>query len=208
MNHRMQSVICGMLCWGAPLLAEEFNQQWANKLNLAIQQVASHMEYVEHPELLAMASEIPQAALAHKTALSHHETDPFYHLSLEDWEKDEIHKLLTTLADSNLIKLALRKRSLEKLGKQINHVHPMRFISHAFSNSHLRYCMHQIRKSSFKWDGFIDGFSKRMKEEADRGNLTPYAAGFSHYLNVNVEQVRSYLEDRDFEGLVRFLLKH
>lgn len=132
--------------------------------------------------------------------------DPFYTLPLTDVEMRQIAYIITTLAEKNIFELAFKKRDMEKRGKKINHVHPLRFMGYILSTPHLRKCAREIEKSSFKWDAFVGGFSKRMREEHAKGNVMPYIPGFSDLLGAPTDQVSHYVHKRNFEGLVRHLM--
>ncbi|HSW87438.1 MAG TPA: hypothetical protein VLG49_08085 [Rhabdochlamydiaceae bacterium] len=134
------------------------------------------------------------------------EEDPFLELPIDDNEKKIISSIILTMAEKNVIKLGLMRRTLEKKGKRIHHVHPLRFLGYIFSTPHLRTSMNKIKRSSFKWDGFIDGLSKKMRDEAIDNNLGRFVPGFSRFLNIESEQVMKYIYRQDWEGLVRFLL--
>ena len=58
----------------------------------------------------------------------------------------------------------------------------------------------------FKWDAFISGFSKRMREEHARDNINAHVPGFAHLIGTSEEHVHHYVHKRDFEGLVKSLL--
>lgn len=130
----------------------------------------------------------------------------FYQLSLDIHEKKTIHYIIYTMAHKNVVQLGWKKKSLEKRGKKIQQVHPLRFLGYVFSDRELSYCMHEIKKSHFKWYGFLDGFCKKMKEESRSNNLAPFVAGFAQHLNVDPATVMSYINKDDFEGLVRYLM--
>lgn len=132
--------------------------------------------------------------------------DPFLELPIDDNEKKIISSIIITMAEKNVIKLGLMRRTLEKKGKRIHHVHPLRFLGYIFSTPHLKTSMNKIKRSGFKWDGFIDGLSKKMRDEAGDNNLVRYVPGFSRFLNIESEQVMKYIHRQDWEGLVRFLL--
>lgn len=134
------------------------------------------------------------------------EEDRFDLLALSSSEMRQIHYIITTLAEHNVLELAFKKRDLEKRGKRINQVHPLRFMGYILSTSHLRKCAYEIEKSSFKWDAFVGGFAKRMKEEHARGNVMPYIRGFAELLGAPVDQVIHYVHKKNFEGLVRYLM--
>ncbi len=142
----------------------------------------------------------------HRVAVIGVDTGPFYHLPINEKEKELIEAIVLTMAEKNVFQLAFEKRSLEKKGKRVNGVHPLRFIGHIFSSPELKRAMRTIRKSSFKWDGFLDGFSKRMKLEYEDGNLFPYVSGFSEWIHADPEVVAHYIEKRDWEGLLIALM--
>lgn len=132
--------------------------------------------------------------------------ESFYQLPLTDKEMRFIKSIITTMADKNILQLAFEKNSLEKKGKKINHVHPMRFIGYILSTSALRNNLKTIKKSSFKWDAFIDGFSKRMKEEMSKDNVYQHIPGFAELVGSTPEHVSRYIDKKDYVGLVKSLL--
>ena len=155
------------------------------------------------PVHLTNAPVEPDLELATNQTLSE---DPFYQLPLPEREQRLIYDVIKTMGDKNVIQLLFEKKSLERKGKRINHVHPMRFIGFILSNNKLKHSLREVKTSSFKWDHFIDGFAKRMKEEASRDNLNPYIPGFAQLLGANPEQVQYYINRKDWEGLVKSLL--
>lgn len=139
-------------------------------------------------------------------------SNPYTHLPITEKEAKIIWSIIDTIANSNLIALGFKKGDLEEKGRKINHVHPLRFLGTVFSDPYLKSCMKEIRSSYFKWNGFfegssIQGFSNRMDQEYKRNNLLPYIVGFSQAVNANPDQVRVYIQKRDWEGLVRYLIK-
>lgn len=133
-------------------------------------------------------------------------TKSFYDLTITDYDKEIIYKIIDTMAKDNVIKLGLKRKSMERKGKKIRPVHPFRFLAHIFGDSYLRSCMQEISRSSFKWNGFIDGLSERIQEEVVRDNVVRHIPGFCEYLHRDEQEVMNYVQKRDWEGLVRFLL--
>lgn len=131
--------------------------------------------------------------------------DYFYQLPLNEKEKRLIKTIITTMAEKNIFQLAFEKGSLEKKGKKINQVHPLRFIGYIFSTPELKSALKIIKKSSFKWDAFLDGFSKRMSLEYQHNNLVQYVPGFSQLVGEQMEEVLHFIKKKDWEGLVLFL---
>jgi len=122
-------------------------------------------------------------------------------------EKQKIGRILSTMAENNVFKLLFEKKYLERLGREVNHVHPVRFIGTVFSDPRLVHCMFQIRRSGFKWDGFIDGFRERFMEEVRANNVDKYLPGLAKALNVSAEDLQAYAHYKDVEGLVLYLME-
>ena len=149
-----------------------------------------------------MAQEIPTFLLENPTT----NLEPFYTLPLGEKEKKMITELVSTIAEKNIFELLFKKRDLEKLGKKINHVHPMRFISYILSEPKLKKHLKEIRSSSFKWDHFIGGFANRMKEENSKNNLIPYVPGMADLLQIQQNLILNYLYAKDYKGMVKSLI--
>ena len=148
----------------------------------------------------------PARNLIYRTNQELYPTESFYQLPLSDKEREIITFIITTMAKDNLIQLAFNRRSIEKKGKKIEHVHPLRFMGHIMSNRTLRDHVRTIKKSSFKWDAFIDGFSKRMREEYSKNNIYPHIPGFAQLVGSTPEHILPYINKKDWEGLVKSLL--
>ncbi len=134
--------------------------------------------------------------------------DGFHQLEISQTDKKLISYIISSMAEKNMFQLGLQKKSLEKRGKQIEHVHPLKFLSFLFSQPHLRQAMQEIRTNYFKWNGFMDGLSKKLDSEANAQDLLPYVEGFATSLNVDSRRVAYYLEKKDWEALVVFLMNN
>ncbi len=110
------------------------------------------------------------------------------------------------MAEDNVVKLLFKQNRLREIGRLIQPVHPLRFLGTVFSDRRLMRYMAEIRQSKFKWEEFIKGFVERMRYEAKLDNLLPYASGFAQMVNRDPVWITKYIETRDFEGLVLFLL--
>lgn len=130
----------------------------------------------------------------------------FFALPLSKEEEKTIHKIITTLAENNVFSLLFARSELERKGKQIEMVHPMRFLGSIFSSHQLRSGMHDIKKNSFKWDGFMAGLERRMKEESHKDNLMRYVPGFAAHVHADPHKVAYYVRHRNWEGLLRYLM--
>lgn len=132
--------------------------------------------------------------------------DLYNQLRLTETDKKLIRKIVTTMADKNIFQLLLDKKTLEKKGKQVRPVHPLRFVGYICAEGYLHKCLSAISKNHFKWSSFVDGFKERMKEEAKKGQLLPFVAGFSQLLDQDPNVIAGYINRGDYEGLLKHLL--
>lgn len=138
--------------------------------------------------------------------------DLYVALPITQDEADTIYKIVDTVANTNVLKLAIKQGDLEKKGKKVQGVHPLKFLGTIFANPFLKSCMREIEDSYFKWDGFVygpsgnDGLANRLSLESDKNNMLPYLPGFCQAVKANPDAVRSYIQKRDWEGLVRYLI--
>jgi hypothetical protein len=133
--------------------------------------------------------------------------DPYARLPITEKEAQIIWEIIDTMANKNLLQLGWIKKDMERLGQKITHVHPLRFLGTIFADPHLRECMKEVRSSYLKWNGFLDGLTGRLEEEYKRNNLLPHVSGFAATIKANPEQVRNFLQKKEWEKLVKYLLK-
>jgi hypothetical protein len=164
-------------------------------------------DWVTNGNQLQLAALDTPSAKEPQPSLESGELSPYETLTISQEDKIIIGRLLMTMAENNIFKLLMEKKRLEKWGDDINHVHPVRFLGTVFTDPRLIYCMREIKRSSFKWDSFVEGFSERMREEAGRNNLVRYVEGFAEAIGRDAKDLYVYFENADFEGLVKHLLK-
>jgi len=132
--------------------------------------------------------------------------DHFHRLPINHVDREKISKIIHTMGKERVYKLLFKKSELERLGREVNHVHPFRFLWHVFTNDQLRHDMRKIYSSYFKWRGFLDGLCERLNREADADNLNRYARGFSREVGKSEGDILNYIRSRRFEQMVIYLM--
>ena len=130
----------------------------------------------------------------------------FEELPLLEKEEESIEKIMHALGTAGVPELIWRQKELKRLGKSINHIHPLRFIGYIVSEPILRSDLQEAHRNFFKWRAFLDGFRRRMTEEFYKGNLGQYLPGFCKELDIKQEVVEHFIDRRDWEGLVKAIL--
>ncbi len=99
-----------------------------------------------------------------------------FEVKVSETEAKAISEIVTTLGTTSLVGLGFKKGHLKALGAGLRGIGTLHFLGYIFSKEELRSHMKTIRKSSLKWDGFLDGLkpgfetaykSKKLMEELD-----------------------------------------
>lgn len=130
-----------------------------------------------------------------------------YNAPLTANEKKEITHIIDTLGNSSLIAIARAKSSIEKSGKEVEHVHPLQFLLHIFSSERLKAAIHNMQNRSWVWGRFFKGIKGGLDEEANRNNLLSHLHDFSNRIQIDSKVLYSFAERRQWKEFVDVLLK-
>jgi hypothetical protein len=135
--------------------------------------------------------------------------DPFAALPLTDAEKQKIYKIVHTLGTSQgmtgWMYLLREKDVLEKLGQEIQHVHPLKFAEYPLKHPTLIKDVDSLSKGPFTKGPFFAGFSEKMNR-LGLPSLTECESGFARSLNVKLGDIDPFFRRSDWEGLFQFLI--
>ncbi len=135
--------------------------------------------------------------------------DPSYkELVCTEEDQNNIAYIIQTMADNGKLSLLFKKSELNGIGARINHVHPFKFLGTVFSNENLKACMREIYKDYFKWNGFMDGLGPSLTIQADQGKLGQYLNDFAKETGVTSQELLGYIQSKDWESMVRYLMTH
>jgi hypothetical protein len=123
-----------------------------------------------------------------------------------DEDRANIEELIKSIADNSKFSLLLNQNHLKNIGAQINHVHPLKFLAVAVSSEQLKGHLIQIFDDYFKRNGFMDGLGQSLTREAEKKKIELYLPAFAEEIGVPQESMHSYIQSRDWEGLLQFLM--
>ena len=160
--------------------------------------------------LIKTLAEAGQLPLLFKEAVSKLEPEskePAYNeLVCTETDKQNIAYIIQTLSKSGKLSLLFKQGELKRIGAEINHVHPLKFLETIFADPDLKECMRAIYRDYFKWNGFLDGVAPSLTSQSDQGKLMQYIKDFSAGVNSTSEALTPYFDSKDWENLVRYLV--
>ena len=131
---------------------------------------------------------------------------PYAELPCTDQDKAIIYEIISKVAEKGKITLLFTKGYYDELRSQIEHIHPLKFLSTIVTHPYLNSCLVEIFDDFFKRDGFMDGLGPRLSKEADIGKLGQYIEGFANEVGVPQEKILKYFRNHDWEGLTKFFI--
>jgi hypothetical protein len=135
------------------------------------------------------------------------EKDPFAQLPITEEEEKMMQDIIQTVAKTNPVKLGFMRAELERKRLQLIHIHPLRSLATFVQDPTTKQCLAEILDSFFKGSSFVSDFSKRMKQESEKDNLLIYVPGFCQTVKANADQVHFYINTKEYEKLIKYLLK-
>ncbi len=131
-----------------------------------------------------------------------------YDKPLTDSDRADIFFIVTSLANSNLIKLGTLKSSLENAGDRLDPVHTLQFLAYIFSQEELKAAMQNLQTRDFVWKKFIGGVANSLTEDDTCSNVFCHAQDFATKVGVSIDLISPKLKACQWEDLVKVLIKN
>jgi hypothetical protein len=134
-----------------------------------------------------------------------------YNAPVEEEQKKNIRFILKTLAQkSNVVSLLGKKTELENAGKNIERIHPFRFLETVFTDEELKAYFHQIKKKGgMYWSELTKGLKSSLQEELIVDNLKDeFVFDFAANVKIKPDLIHNLILKGQWEDFVKALLKH
>lgn len=119
-----------------------------------------------------------------------------------------IEEIIVTMGSSSVIGLGFKRNHLKALGKKIDGIGSLQFLGYIFSRDDLKKHMANIRRSSMKWNGFMDGVKPGLSKIEASKELYSDLPGFANSLNIDTQPLVKRAEKRDWNGFVSYLIQN
>src|SRR5262249_27332316 len=99
--------------------------------------------------------------------------------------------------------------ALERAGKQIDHLHPLRFLMTIFTDEKMKAAMGNIHGKSLVWSRFKKGLFQSLEEEDKNDNISlENIKDFATTVEVDHNQLIRPLKQKKWDEFIHFLITH
>jgi len=119
-----------------------------------------------------------------------------------------MHTVVTTTSDTNVLALWGKADFLEREGKRVDHVHPLRFLLTLFTSEELKVATRNIKNGQpgLVWKKFSARFGESLGRARARDNLADdVVEHFAEILELDVEKVRALIAANRWDSLMNLL---
>ncbi len=138
----------------------------------------------------------------------------FSSLSADEFEvkvtEDEgkaITEIVTTLGKTSLVALGFKKGHLKTLGQGLKGIGSLHFLGYILSSDELKGHMKTIRKSSIKWDGFMDGLKPGFETALKSNKLIEDLPSFARLTKSDHQKLTAKAHDHNWDEFVAILIE-
>ena len=117
-----------------------------------------------------------------------------------------IEEIVVTMGETNVILLKFKERHLRELSAKLRGMGSLNFLGYIFMDPELKSHMAAIRRSGFKWNGFMESVRKGFDREKASGKIFDEISGFATLLDVNAAVLKGYVAKDDWDGFVVYLI--
>lgn len=131
-----------------------------------------------------------------------------YHRPLSHGDRQDIHYIVTNLANNSMINIMFSKNALERAGDRIDPVHPLQFLLCVFTSEEMKAGIHNIRGRSLLWKDFYNGLTESLQNESVENNLEQYIPDFAHKLKLSPALLQPSVTGRRWNEFLDVLFTH
>lgn len=135
--------------------------------------------------------------------------DKGFQFTVSKTDQQNIAKLIYALSEYSYWQLLWKQKDVNALGDSIRHVPPLQFLTVILGNSTLKGYLQNVRKSTLKWNSFMNGLRPNITKERDSGRLFEELPGFLFAIKryQDKSEVSHYAASGEWEKFMEVLLR-
>jgi|GEM_PF-2747537 len=118
-----------------------------------------------------------------------------------------IETILYSLSEKSTGSLMFNAHQLRSMGKEIDSVPPLEFLFYILKKPYLIKYMINTKGRFFQWNAFISGFGEKCNRDEVYEKIQQDLDVFAQGIGEKSEDLRAFVESRDWKALVKYLLK-
>ncbi len=130
----------------------------------------------------------------------------YQELPLTPYDADNIEDLISTLGSKGKFELLFDEKRIRKVGDEVRYLHPFKFLGYIFSHQHLKNHMVSVFEDYFKRTNFVKDMAQTFDLYDFKDKLTIYLQDFANEVNMPVEKIKVYVDNKDWKGLLKYLI--
>ena len=159
--------------------------------------------FIAVPNAIASIIKIPPSQPPAPSDISFNELP----LSSEDAQK--ITRLISVMGENGKVTLLFKfQKELRQIGRDIEHVHPLKLLSVIMSDPYLKKCMQQIHGDYFKWTNFMDGIGNGLTSQDKQGKVKIYLDDFAKAYGVEPGTLQKFADNQEWENMLIYLINN
>lgn len=158
---------------------------------------------VSTSQIFATIIKVPPSQPSGPSEVSYNE------LTCTDEDVSKITRLISVMGENGKVVLLFKyQKELRQIGREIEHVHPLKFISVIMSNPYLKSCLRKVHSDYFKWSNFMDGLGNGLSSQHQQGKVSIYLNDFAQAIGVSPDVLKNYIHKQDWENMLIFLMNN
>ncbi|MBF8262350.1 MAG: hypothetical protein HW387_15 [Parachlamydiales bacterium] len=154
------------------------------------------------PDVIAIVIKVPPPNKPPAGAVTFNDLE----CTVDDIQK--ISEIISKMGEKSKLYLLAHESYLRKIGDEVRHVHPLKFLSVALSNPYLKSCMVKFRDDYFKWHNFIIDLQDALNAHSSQGNVSKYLNDFAKTVGVAPEAIQKHVDKREWVEMIDYILTH
>ncbi len=130
---------------------------------------------------------------------------PFILVPVTETEEKLIWELIDNLGNKGYLGLLGVKARMNEIEEKIKHIHPLRFLGSIYADPYLKECMPKAFKKSIVKNRFINELRDKFLIEFQYNNVYPLIPGFCKKVGADPDEVSLFIQQHQWEKLLRYL---
>jgi len=130
-----------------------------------------------------------------------------YYAEIEEGYLSALHDIIRTLSTTPIPLLLLKRNELDRKGRDLDAVHPLKLVKELFTDEKLKVGIRTMKKKKRVWTEWITGLSVSLDLAADQENITKeMAEDLGRAIDLDPQHFWAQIQKRDWKRFMNILV--